>query len=68
MGKGKYVILTIIENTRILHGCEVRTENSVPRVTDWHHEAMPKERNFLSVPNTRSILFLAYLSISNVLF
>ena len=31
------------EIIRILHGCEVRIENSVPRVTVWHHEAMPSD-------------------------
>ena len=24
-------------------GCEVRIENSVPRVTVWHHEAVPSD-------------------------
>ena len=28
------------ENIRILHECEVRIENSVPRVTDLHHEVV----------------------------
>ena len=31
-----FIILEII---RIFHGCEVRIEKSVPRVTVWHHEA-----------------------------
>ena len=30
-------------NIRILHECEVRIENSVPRVTVWHHEALPSD-------------------------
>ena len=28
---------------RMLHGCEVRIENSVPRVTVWHHEAVSSD-------------------------
>ena len=47
------------DNIRILHGYEVRIENSVPKVTVWHHEALPinakqcpEGRNFLSAPNT----------------
>ena len=28
---------------RILHGREVQIENSVPRVTIWHHEAVPSD-------------------------
>ena len=28
-------------NIRILYECEVLIENSVPRVTVWHHKAMP---------------------------
>ena len=31
------------KNIRILHGCEVRIENSIPRVTVWHHEALPSD-------------------------
>ena len=43
------------DNIRILHGCLVWIENSVSRVTVWHHEG----RNFLSTPNTRVwLLFL----------
>ena len=30
-------------NIRILYGYEVRIENSVPRVTVWHHEAVPSD-------------------------
>ena len=30
-------------NTRILHGCEVWIENSIPRVTVWHHKALPSD-------------------------
>ena len=28
---------------RILHECEVLIEKSVPRVTVWHHEALPSD-------------------------
>ena len=28
---------------RILHECEVLIEKSVPRVTAWHHEALPSD-------------------------
>ena len=31
------------EGIRILHACEVRIENSVLRVTVWHHEAVPSD-------------------------
>ena len=31
------------DNIRILHGYEGRIENSVPRVTVWHHEALPSD-------------------------
>ena len=31
------------DNIRILHWCEVRIENSVPRVTVWHHKALPSD-------------------------
>ena len=33
----------VCKNIRILHWCEVRIENSVPRVTVWHHEALPSD-------------------------
>ena len=33
----------VCKNIRILHECEVRIENSVPRVTVWHHEALPSD-------------------------
>ena len=64
------------DNIRILHGCAVRIENSVQRVTVWHPEAMPSDAKQLSrgtefsIRTERSslILFLTYLSISNVLF
>ena len=32
-----------VETIRILHGREVQIENSVPRVTIWHHEAVPSD-------------------------
>ena len=39
---------------------EVRKENSVPRVTVWHHEVMqnsdPEGWNFLSAPNTVTLM------------
>ena len=31
------------ESIRILHECEVLIEKSVPRVTVWHHEALPSD-------------------------
>ena len=31
------------EIIRILHGCEVGIEHSVPRITAWHHEAVPSD-------------------------
>ena len=34
------IYFLIGEIIRILHGCEVRIENSVPRVTVWHQEAL----------------------------
>ena len=33
--------VTVCKIIRILHGCEMQIENSVPRVTVWHHEALP---------------------------
>ena len=33
-------VFTINGIIRILHGCEVRIENSISRVTIWHHEAL----------------------------
>ena len=55
----------------ILHGCEVRIDNSIPKVTAWHHEAVPsdaKQRSrgtesrgteFLSAPNTHMFDFFS---------
>ena len=34
---------TPYENIRILHGCKVRIENSVSRITVWYHEALPSD-------------------------
>ena len=49
---------------RILHKCEVGIEKSVPRITDWHHEACrvmtngDRERQiFLSHPHTNNGFF-----------
>ena len=33
----------LFKNIRILHECEVLIENSVIRVTVWHHEAPPND-------------------------
>ena len=59
-----------MEMTRIFHECEVLIENSVPRVTVWHHEAEPRDAKlypsdaklYPRVPNTQDRLFflLAY--------
>ena len=32
---------------RILHKCEVLIEKSVPKVTVWHHEALPSDAKLL---------------------
>ena len=31
------------QNIRILHGYEVWIENYIPRVTIWHHKALPND-------------------------
>ena len=38
-----------VETIRILHGCEVQLENSVPRVTIWHHEAVPSRGSLFGI-------------------
>ena len=53
---------------RIYHECEGRIEKSVPRFTDWHHEACrvntngdPKGQIFLSYPRANNdFFFIAY--------
>ena len=57
-----------IENTKILHGCEVRIEISIPgilfgitRLCRVMQNSDPEGWNFLSALNTRLILFLAHL-------
>ena len=49
---------------RIYHKCEVRIENSVPRIAVWHHEACrvmtngdPEGQIFLSYPHTNNGFF-----------
>ena len=49
---------------RVYHECEERIEKSVPRITDWHHEACRVMANvdcerqiFLSHPFTNNGLF-----------
>ena len=56
-----------IGHIRILYVCEVRIENSVLRVTVWHHKALPsdakqdpEERNFISTPHTHVWFFFLY--------
>ena len=44
---GNHVYLVTLEPIRILHGCEVRIEISVPGI-----QVDPEGRNFLSAPNT----------------
>ena len=51
---------------RIYHECEGGIEKSVPRITDWHHEACRvmtngdgEERIFLSHPHTNNGLFFS---------
>ena len=40
---------------RIFHECEVLIEKSVPRITVWHQEALPR-----SVPHTHNRLFFLH--------
>ena len=51
-------------NIRIYHVCNGGIEKSVPRITDWHHEACrvmtngdPEGRIFLSHPHTNNGFF-----------
>ena len=55
------------ETIRILHECEVLIEKSVPRVTVWHHEALPGDAKLwpegqicLSVPHTHDSFFFLH--------
>ena len=58
----------LCKNIRILHMCEVRIEKSVPRVTVWHHEALPSDAKqwsrgtefFIRTEHSCLIFFLAY--------
>ena len=57
-------LVRICEIIRIYHECEGRIENSVPRITVWHHEACRLMTNgdpvgliFLSFPHTNNRLF-----------
>ena len=58
---------------RIHHECEGVIENSVPRITDWHHEACrvmtngghEGQKNFLSHPNTSNGFFFISFYIGN---
>ena len=52
------------KHIRIYHKCEGGIEKSVPRVTNWHHEACPvmtnsdcDGQNFLSHPHTNNGFF-----------
>ena len=38
-----YIVSCLFDFIRILHECEVWIENSVPRITVWHHEAVPSD-------------------------
>ena len=64
------------EIIRILHECEVLIENSVPRVTVWHHEAPPRDRfvdqylklmidSFSCTPTSTLNIFTSTLNISH---
>ena len=59
-----------VETIRILHWREVQIKYSVPRVTIWHHEAVPSDAKQWSRGTEFSISTehscLAYLSIPNV--
>ena len=53
-----------LNHLRIYHECEGRIENSVPRITFWHHEACrvvtngdPEGRIILSYPHTNNGFF-----------
>ena len=52
------------EIIRIFHGCEVRKENSVPRVIVRHHEVLPSDAEQLS----RGAVFLFALNIHGGFF
>ena len=59
----------VCKNIRILHGCEVRIENSVPRLCRVMQNSDPEGRNFLSAPNTHVwFFFLHTLFILKVAF
>ena len=60
---------------RIYHEWEGGTEESVPRIAVWHHEACrvmtngdPERRIFLSVPNTNNGLFFLLTTVFMYLF
>ena len=45
---------------RMLHECQVLIDNSVLRVTVWHHEALPKGQICLSIPHTHDTFFFLH--------
>ena len=54
----------VVKSTRIYHKCEGGIKKSVPRITDWHHEACwvmkigdREGQIFLSHPHTNNGLF-----------
>ena len=53
-----------VNSIRILHKCESRIENSVSRITNWHHEACQMTTNI----DHEGWIFLSHPHINNELF
>ena len=52
------------ENIRIYHECEGGIEKSVPRITDWHHEAC----RVMTIGDHEGWIFLSHPHMNNGLF
>ena len=57
-------ILVLTSNIRIYHEYEGRIEKSVPRITDWHHEACGVMTN----GDHKGQIFLSHLHTNNRFF
>ena len=56
--------LTVLCNIRIHHECEGGIEKSVPRITDWHHEAC----RVMTIGDHKGQIFLFHPQTNNGLF
>ena len=70
-----FLVKHVIRIKRIHHYCEGGVEKSVPRITDWHHQACPvmtsydqEGRIFLSHHHTNNGFFFFSSPLSNSLY